>query len=70
MVKRVVPDYPSNRDEWEVIGLRDGDTVVGAVELTSEDQDLVFITSDGQLLHFGAASVRPQGRPGRRHGRA
>ena len=63
VVKRVVPDHPSNRDDWEVIGLRDGDSVVGAVELTSEDQDLVFITSDGQLLHFPAAAVRPQGRP-------
>ena len=29
---------------------------------TDEDQDLVFITSDAQLLRFGAAAVRPQGR--------
>jgi DNA gyrase subunit A len=36
--------------------------VVGAVQLTSEDCDLVFITSDAQLLRFPAASVRPQGR--------
>ncbi|MFL6099639.1 MAG: DNA topoisomerase (ATP-hydrolyzing) subunit A [Actinomycetales bacterium] len=63
VVKRVVPEHLSNRDEWEVIGLKDGDTVVGAVELRSGDEDLVFVTSDGQLLHFGAASVRPQGRP-------
>ena len=48
--------------EFEVIALRDGDRVVGAVQLTSEDQDLVFITSDAQLLRFGAAAVRPQGR--------
>ena len=33
VVKRVVPDYPANRDDFEVIGLKDGDTVVGAVEL-------------------------------------
>jgi DNA gyrase subunit A len=63
VVKRVVPDHPSNRDDWEVIGLRDGDTVVGAVELRRGDEELVFITTDGQLLHFGAATVRPQGRP-------
>jgi DNA gyrase subunit A len=63
VVKRVVPDHPSNRDDWEVIGLRDGDTVVGAVELRDGDAELVFVTSDGQLLHFGAATVRPQGRP-------
>nr|BFE81892.1 hypothetical protein GCM10020093_044930 [Planobispora longispora] len=63
VVKRVVPDYPPNRDEFEVIGLKDGDTVVGAVELTSEDHDLVFITSDAQLLRYSASVVRPQGRP-------
>jgi DNA gyrase subunit A len=63
VVKRVLPEHPTNRDEWEVIGLRDGDSVVGAVELASGEEDLVFVTSDGQLLHFGASSVRPQGRP-------
>jgi len=35
---------------------------VGAVELRTGDEDLVFVTSDAQLLHFGASSVRPQGR--------
>ncbi|ACZ89777.1 DNA gyrase/topoisomerase IV subunit A [Streptosporangium roseum] len=63
VVKRVVPDYPANRDDFEVIGLKDGDTVVGAVELTSEDHDLVFITSEAQLLRYPAVNVRPQGRP-------
>ncbi|WP_433224115.1 DNA gyrase/topoisomerase IV subunit A [Microtetraspora malaysiensis] len=63
VVKRVVPEYPANRDEFEVIGLRDGDTVVGAVELTSPDHDLVFITSAAQMLRYPASSVRPQGRP-------
>ncbi|GLX00804.1 DNA topoisomerase (ATP-hydrolyzing) [Microtetraspora sp. NBRC 16547] len=63
VVKRVIPEYPANRDEFEVIGLRDGDTVVGVAELTSADHDLVFITSDAQLLRFPASSVRPQGRP-------
>ncbi|GAA2859099.1 DNA topoisomerase IV subunit A [Streptosporangium fragile] len=63
VVKRVVPDYPANRDDFEVIGLKEGDTVVGAVELTSEDHDLVFITSDAQLLRYPASVVRPQGRP-------
>lgn len=63
VVKRVVPDYPANRDDFEVIGLKEGDTVVGAVELTSEEHDLVFITSDAQLLRYPASVVRPQGRP-------
>ncbi|WP_220183255.1 DNA gyrase/topoisomerase IV subunit A [Sphaerisporangium album] len=62
-VKRVVPEYPVNRDDFEVIGLKPGDTVVGAVELTSEDHDLVFIASDAQVLRYSASSVRPQGRP-------
>lgn len=63
VVKRVVPDLPAGRSDWDVIGLRDGDEVVGATTLTEEDADLVFISSDGQLLRFGAAAVRPQGRP-------
>ncbi|MGW2153176.1 DNA gyrase/topoisomerase IV subunit A [Nonomuraea sp. NPDC001699] len=63
VVKRVVPDYPANRDDFEVIALKDGDTVVGAAELDSEDHDLVFISSDAQLLRYPASLVRPQGRP-------
>ncbi|MEU8307284.1 DNA topoisomerase IV subunit A [Actinomadura sp. NPDC048955] len=62
VVKRVVPDFPANRDEFEVIGLKDGDRVIGAVQLMSEEQHLVFISTDAQLLHFAASLVRPQGR--------
>jgi DNA gyrase subunit A len=62
VVKRVQPDYPQNRDEFEIVTLKDDDRVVGAVQLVSEDQDLVFISSDAQLLHFPASAVRPQGR--------
>jgi DNA gyrase subunit A len=62
VVKRVTPDYPQTQSEFEVIALRDDDKVVGAVQLSSEDQDLVFITSDAQLLKFVASNVRPQGR--------
>jgi DNA gyrase subunit A len=62
VVKRVTPDYPLNKDSWEVIGLRPGDQVIGAVELASDDRDLVFVTSDAQLLRFPAGAVRPQGR--------
>ncbi|MDO8666224.1 MAG: hypothetical protein Q7J79_06395, partial [Gemmatimonadales bacterium] len=29
VVKRVQPDYPLNREDWEVIALKDKDTVVG-----------------------------------------
>ena len=69
VVKRVAPDYPANATEFEVISLKDGDRVVGAVQLAGEDADLVFITSDAQLLRFRAAAVRPQGRAGGRDGR-
>ena len=62
VIKRVLPDHPQNKDTWEVIALKPGDRVVGAVELSTEERDLVFVTSDAQLLHFEAAAVRPQGR--------
>ncbi|MGH3373410.1 MAG: DNA gyrase/topoisomerase IV subunit A [Actinoallomurus sp.] len=62
VVKRVAPDYPKNADEFEVIGLKEGDRVVRALQLESEDHDLVFISSDAQLLRFAASSVRAQGR--------
>ena len=64
IVKRVTPDHLSNRDAWEIIRLDDGDTVVGAVALRSGTEQLCFITSDAQLLHFSAGLVRPQGRTG------
>ena len=63
VVKRVVPDWPENKDEFEVIGLKDGDRLVGAVELRTGEEELVFISSDAQLLRFQATQVRPQGRP-------
>ena len=63
VVKRVNPEV-LGRDEWDVISLKDDDEVVGAVELTTGDETLCFITSDAQLLHFGAGNVRPQGRGG------
>ena len=64
VVKRVNPEVLTNRDDWEVIGLKDGDEVVGATDLATGDETLCFITSDAQLLHFGADGVRPQGRAG------
>ncbi|OSP39740.1 DNA topoisomerase IV [Streptomyces sp. 13-12-16] len=63
VVKRVVPDYPSSKEELEVITLKEGDRIVGAVELRTGEEDLVFISDDAQLLRYPAAQVRPQGRP-------
>ncbi|MGH8868451.1 MAG: DNA gyrase/topoisomerase IV subunit A [Actinomycetes bacterium] len=62
IVKRLAPDYPAHKDAFEVVGLRDGDEVIGAVDLVTGEEDLVFITSEAQLLRFGASGVRGQGR--------
>ena len=64
VVKRVTAEVLGNRDAWEVIRLADRDEVVGAVELRTGEEELCFVTSDAQLLHFGAGQVRPQGRSG------
>jgi DNA gyrase subunit A len=63
VVKRVNPEV-LGKDEWDVIALKDGDEVVGAVELRTGGEELCFISSDAQLLHFSASGVRPQGRSG------
>jgi DNA gyrase subunit A len=63
VVKRVNPEV-LGRDVWEVIRLDEEDRVAGAVELRTGDEELCFITSDAQLLHFPASGVRPQGRSG------
>lgn len=65
IVKRVVPDVLSNKDSWEVIRLDAGDRVVGATRLPeadAESAELIFVTSDAQLLRIPATAVRPQGR--------
>ncbi|HEY8295255.1 MAG TPA: DNA topoisomerase IV subunit A [Micrococcaceae bacterium] len=61
VVKRVTPDYPLNRDDWEIIALKDKDRLVAAAP-AADDDELVFVTEQAQLLRFPAASVRPQGR--------
>jgi DNA gyrase subunit A len=63
IVKRTNPELIS-KDAWDLIRLEDGDEVVGAVELPHDQVDLVFITSDAQLLRFPADKVRAQGRSG------
>ncbi|RRR17329.1 DNA topoisomerase IV [Brachybacterium paraconglomeratum] len=62
VVKRVQLDFPRT-DGFEIISLKDGDSVVGVVDLEDDaDLDLVFVTTDAQLLHFPSSGVRPQGR--------
>ena len=64
IVKRVNAEQLGTRDAFEVVRLADGDEVVGAVELHTGKEELCFVTSDAQLLHFEAGAVRPQGRSG------
>lgn len=64
VVKRVQPDWPARLDVVEVIALRPGDELIGAVELSDDDQELVLFTSTADLLRFPASAVRPQGRSG------
>ena len=64
VVKRVSPDWPAKGDAFEVVALRPGDEVVGACELGTGDEELVFFTSTADLLRFPADQVRPQGRGG------
>ena len=60
VVKRVSPGGWPLRPDGEVIALKPGDAVVGAAA-ADESSELVFVTSDAQLLHFAADQVRPQG---------
>jgi DNA gyrase subunit A len=65
VVKVCAPEWPVRSDEFEVIGLRDGDEVVGATWLADDgDETLTFVSSDASLLRFAASAVRPQGLKG------
>lgn len=61
VVKRVRPEWPLNRDVVDAIALKDKDTVVGAAPAAQDEDHLVFVTAAGQLLHYRAGLVRPQG---------
>lgn len=60
VVKRVSPAEWGRSTEISAINLKPGDEVVGADRAADEDE-LVFVTSDAQLLHYSASLVRPQG---------
>lgn len=60
VVKRLAVGTWPNRPDFEVIGLKPGDEVIGAAQ-GPESDELVFVSSLAQLLHFPAALVRPQG---------
>ncbi|HWK76216.1 MULTISPECIES: DNA gyrase/topoisomerase IV subunit A [unclassified Microbacterium] len=62
VVKRIIPSALPVRPDTEVIGLKAGDSLVGA-GAAPDTAELVFVTSDAQLLHYSASAVRPQGGP-------
>ncbi|NBE84509.1 DNA topoisomerase IV [Micromonospora sp. NEAU-HG-1] len=64
VVKVCSPDWPVRSDEFEVIGLREGDEVVGASWLADGTETLAFVSSEASLLRFAASLVRPQGPKG------
>lgn len=62
VIKRVTSaDFPQ-RDAFDVIGLKDGDWVVGTAPNPHEEDRVILVTAHAQLLHFAASNVRPQGR--------
>jgi DNA gyrase subunit A len=63
-VKVCSPDWPVRSDEFEVIGLKEGDEVIGATWLTDGEETLAFVSTDASLLRFPASLVRPQGLKG------
>ncbi|MEY4039837.1 MAG: hypothetical protein RLZZ52_705 [Actinomycetota bacterium] len=60
VVKRIQADAFPVKSGNSIISLKDSDRVVGLTP-AAENEELVFITSDAQLLHFTADAVRPQG---------
>ncbi|MBC7592018.1 MAG: DNA topoisomerase IV subunit A [Salinibacterium sp.] len=60
IVKRITPASWPARPDFEIIALKPQDELVG-VALAPDSNELVFVTSDAQLLRFGSIAVRPQG---------
>ena len=59
VVKRLSGPFP-DKEEVEVIGLKDGDKIV-AFTIAEDGSELCFVTGNANVLIFPAASVRPQG---------
>ena len=61
-VKRVVHDVPEKASDWNVIKLDKDDWLVGAIQTADTSGEVVMITSDAQLLHFPADTIRATSR--------
>lgn len=65
VVKIAAPQWPVRSDDFSVIGLEGDDEIIGARWVDDTDAfDLVFISTDANLLTFPASKVRPQGLSG------
>ena len=60
-VKRFAGGLP-DKQEVSLISLKDGDEVIGVSE-SSDGSELIFISSEANILIFPSDSVRPQGLP-------
>jgi DNA gyrase subunit A len=60
VVKRVSSEAFPSKSGMPLISLKDTDRVVG-VGVSNEQTQLLFVSSDAQLLRFSADNVRPQG---------
>jgi DNA gyrase subunit A len=65
VVKICAPEWPARSEEFSVIGLKDGDEVVGATWLADGGETLAFVSAGASLLRYPASLVRPQGLKGR-----
>jgi DNA gyrase subunit A len=61
VVKRLSLEALPAKSGSPLIALKEGDQVVGGGIVTADDDELVFISSDAQLLKFSPSLVRPQG---------
>ena len=63
IVKRVVHDVPTSAGDWSVMRVDDGDWVVGAMQVSGDEGEVVLISDDAQLLRFDFNVLRAAGRP-------
>ncbi len=61
VVKVQAGSWPVRGDDFPVIGLKGDDVVVAGAWMDQPEGEFAFVTSDAQLLVFGADQVRPQG---------
>lgn len=62
IVKRVATsELAAGKPDADIIALKPGDAVVGAA-VAPDAAELIFVTSDAQLLRFDAGAVRAQGK--------